>query len=131
MKDKIIMSLGDFLTLTLAGIGISVAPNQFFGGLFLALAAAAYARRVSPEQDEREFWVVILGACLAAIIVAELHAAYWPAIPLQIAMATAGFLSRYVAQFVLRVAGLIEKKADRITDRVIDTVLPGRRDDDK
>jgi uncharacterized protein involved in response to NO len=131
MKDQAIVTVKDWLTLALTGLGITFAPHHFLGGLFLALAGAAFARSMSPEQDERELWVVFLGAFLAGVLAAELASVFIPDFPVQIVMAAAGFFSRYLARFALRVAGLVEQRADNITDRVIDRVLPGDKEDEK
>lgn len=128
MKDQAVETAKDWLTLLLAGLGISFQAHEFFGGLFLAWAAAALARRMSPEQDEREFWVVILGATLAAVVTAEILSHWSPEVAPQMFMAAAGFVSRYLARFILRVAGMVEQRADQITDRVIDRVLPDDED---
>lgn len=125
MKDSAIVTLKEYIGLALLGIGISVPMHQFWGGMFLALAGASFARAFSPEQDEREFWVVILGAALMAILACMLAQIYLPQWPVQLIMAVAGFLSRYIARFTLRAAGMVEKRTGSIVDRVIDRVLPG------
>lgn len=128
MKDSAIVVIKDYVGLLLAGIGIAFPMHQFFGGLFLAIAGASFARAFSPEQDEREFWVVILGAALMSIIAAMLAPIYLPTWPVQLVMAAAGFFSRYIARATLRAAGMVEKRTGRIVDTAIDRVLPGGRD---
>lgn len=128
MKDYTVDFFKDWLTLLLAGLGISLQTHEFFGGLFLALFAASMARKLSPEQDDRELIVVLGTAALAAIVTAEIISHWFPETAPQMFMAAAGFTSRYLARFFLRVAGMVEKRADEVTDRVIDKYLPG---DDK
>lgn len=125
MKDSAIVVFKDWVGLVLAGIGISFPPHHFFGGLCLAIAGASFARKFSPEQTERELWVVVLGAILMAIIAALLAPHVLPEWPVQLKMAAAGFFSRYLARFSLRAAGMVESRTDQIVDGVIDKVLPG------
>lgn len=129
MRDQIADHLKDPLTLALAGLGITFAPYEWIGGLFLALAGAAFAMRSDPEQDRRELWLVMLGAFLASHIAAMVWqrwpAQWWSmAPPVQMVMCGAGFLSRRLTRMALRLAGLIEARSEAIADRVIDRVLP-------
>lgn len=126
MKDQIADHAKDWLTLALAGLGISFAPYEWIGGLFLALAAAAFAMRSDPEQDQRELWLVLLGAFLASHITGMMADWWVPDFPVQIAMMAAGFFSRRVTRFALRLAGMVEARSDRIADHLIDRALgPG------
>ena len=128
MIDQAANHLKDPLTLALAGLGITFAPHEWIGGMFLAMAAAALAMRADPEQDVRELWLVMLGAFLASHLAALVWQA-WPSgwvsmqPPVQVAMICAGFLSRRVTRFALRMAGMVEARSDKIADRVIDRVL--------
>lgn len=123
MKDAAADHAKDWLTLALAGLGISFAPHEWIGGMFLALAAAAFAMRSDPEQDQRELWLVMLGAFLASHL-AGMAAHWWlPAFPVQVAMAVAGFFSRRLTRMALRLAGMVEARSDRIADRLIDKAL--------
>lgn len=124
MKDNAILALKDDIALLLLSIGIGFPMHQFFGGLFLALAGASFARRFKPEHGEREFWVMMLGAALFATVAGEIAHAWWPDFPVQIVMGAAGFFSRYLARFSLRAAGLLESKTDRIVNGALDRVLP-------
>ena len=131
MKDSAIVAFKDWVGLVLAGIGIGVPMHHFFGGLFLAVAGASFARAFSPEQDERELWVVIWGAVLFAIIAAIVAQIWLPLWPVQLIMAAAGFFSRYIARFTLRAAGMVEKRTDRIVDGAIEKLLPSAGGEDK
>lgn len=128
MKDQLAEHARDWLTLALAGLGISFATHEYFGGLFLALAGASFAARLKPERDTRELWVVMLGAFVVSHLAAIIGHIFAPQIPVQLVMGISGFLSRYIARTLLRMGGLIEAKSDRITDRIIDRVLPGGED---
>lgn len=46
----------DWLTLLLAGLGVTFAPHEWIGGMLLAFVAAAFDMRSDPEQDQRELW---------------------------------------------------------------------------
>lgn len=125
MKDIAADHARDWLTLALAGLGISFAPHEWIGGMFLALAGAAFAMRSDPEQDQRELWLVLLGAFLASHIAAIAAHKWAPELPVQAVMAVVGFFSRRLTRFALRLAGMVEQRSDKIADRLIDQVLPG------
>lgn len=133
MRDTLADHAKDPLTLALAGLGITFAPYEWLGGLFLALAGAAFAMRSDPEQDRRELWLVMLGAFLASHIAALIWQR-WPGdwwtmhAPVQAVMLATGFLSRRLTRFALRLAGLVEARGDVIAERVVEHFLP---DDDR
>lgn len=121
-----------WLTLTLAGLGVTLSPHEWIGGLFLALAAAAFAMKVEPEQDKRELWVVLMGAFIASHVAALAAQRWLPEFPIQIVMVAAGYFSRHVSRFSLRLAGLVEARSGTIADRLVDRVLPpGRHEGDE
>lgn len=134
MKQMITDTAQDWLFLALLGLGIKMLPTEFFGGLFLALAAAMVARQNWPEKDQREVWLVLLSAGVLAIFTAVVlsylrspeMAKLPPDFPIQIAMAVSGFASRAVIHFTLRIIGRVETKAEVVGDRLIDKVLPGK-----
>lgn len=128
MKDVLADHVKDWTTLALAGLGISFAPYEWVGGMLLAIAGATFAMRSEPEQDQRELWLVILGAFLASHLAGIVSNRTFPGFPVQVAMFAAGFFSRRLTRFALKFAGMLEKKSDKIADRVIDTLMPG---DDK
>lgn len=128
MKQTMVDTTKDWMILALAGIGINFPPHHYFGGLFLALAGAALARKFQPEQDNREWWVVVLGAFIAATIAAEVAQWQGVLVPVQIIMASAGFLSRYLTRFVLAMAGMVQDRTDTIFDRLLDRILPNKGD---
>lgn len=118
----------NWFAIGMAGLGISFAPHEYIGGLFLAVAAATFAMRSSREADTREIWVVILGAFLASHVAAIAAHTWRPEWSPQLVMVAAGFSSRYLTRTALRVLGLVEERSDRIADRLVDRILP---DDDE
>ena len=130
LKDVLADHAKDWTTLALAGLGISFAPYEWVGGMLLAIAGATFAMRSEPEQDQRELWLVILGAFLASHLAGIVSNRTFPGFPVQVAMFAAGFFSRRLTRFALKFAGMLEKKSDKIADRVIDTIMPGDDKDD-
>lgn len=125
MKDAVADHAKDWLTLFFAGLGISFAPYEWVGGMFLALAGAAFAMRSDPERDQRELWLVLLGAFLASHLAALASHSWYPEFPVQVTMCVSGFLSRRLTRFTLKFAGIIEDKGDQIADKVIDKFIGG------
>lgn len=128
MKDLAADHAKDYLTWALAGLGISFAPHEWIGGMFLALAGAAFAMRSNPEQDRRELWLVLLGAFLASHLAALLAHIWIPTFPKQIVMMGAGFASRHLTRIAMRVLGMVEERSDKIADRIIERVIPEERE---
>lgn len=132
-------TMQDWLFLFLFGLGIKMLPTEFFGGLFLAMAASMVARNMMPEKDQREVWLVLFSAAVLATFTAMILS--WlrsppmekipPDFPIQIAMAATGFGSRYILHFTLRVMGRLETRAEDVADRALNRVLPGETADKK
>lgn len=122
----------DWLFLLLAGLGITLAWNQFLGGLVLAMAAAAIARNQIPkEQRTGTVWSAMGMAVLLAVIAAGVIS--WREInfiPAPLAMCLVGFASRAIIRTVTKMIGRVEERADDIVDAGIDRVL-SQKDDDK
>lgn len=131
MQDHMADLAKDWPMLALTGMGISFAPHEYFGGMFLALAASAFVVRAYPEKNLMELWLVLLGAFLTAHVAAIGAFIWFPDLPVQVAMVTAGFFSRHVTRFALKLAGVFETRSDKIADRIIDKVLPGPDGEDK
>ena len=140
MKDAISDSVQDWGVLVLLGLGVKMAPHEFWSGVLLAMAAAMVARKMSPERDQREVWLVLVSAAVLAVFTAMLasylrtpeHGQLPSDFPIQMAMAASGFFSRFVMGLALLVAGRVETKTDDIADRVVDRLLPSNdKDDDK
>lgn len=107
--------LSDPLALAMTGLGISFMPfSEYLGGLFLALACAAWARHFSPEKSRLEFWTVMWGGFIAAHLAVMLAHAWVPDWKPQLVMAVAGFCSRFAARFALRVLNQLEDSAEDI-----------------
>lgn len=123
LRDVIADHAKDWITLALAGLGISFAPYEWIGGVFLAIAGATFAMRSDPEQDQRELWLVILGAFLASHLAGMASHKYLPDFPVQATMFFAGFFSRRITRFALKFAGLLEQRGDKIADKVIDKFI--------
>lgn len=121
--------LKDWLTLLLAGLGVTYAAHEWIGGILLAMAGAAFAMRADPEQDVRELWLVLLGAFLAAHIAGMFSVRYFPDFPVQAVMAGTGFFSRRITRFGLRLAGMVEGRSDKIAGRIVDKYLPETKQD--
>lgn len=127
MREVVADHARDWLTLALAGLGITFAPHEWIGGMFLALAGASYARHIEPEQDRRELWAVMVAAFIASHAAAMMAHQWYPGMPVQLVMLGAGFFSRRVTRWALRFAGLVEDRGDVIAGRALNKFLP---DDD-
>jgi hypothetical protein len=134
VKNGLENAAQDWAVLLLAALGISLAPHVFWGGLFLALCLSMVARHFLPERDRQEIWLVLLAAAIMAILTAE--GITWlqatdrlsPQFPAQMAMAAAGFASRWVIHLGLRILNRVEDRGDEVADRIFDHVLPDKRD---
>lgn len=124
MKDVVADHMRDWVTLGLAGLGITFAPHEWIGGLFLALAAATFSMRMDRTRDQRELWVVLFGAFLASHLAALAAHIWFPEISKQLVMVGAGFFSRHIARFSLRLGGMVEDRSDILADRIVDKILP-------
>lgn len=111
----------DWISLALGGLGVSVLPHEYFGGLFLALAAASVMAR--HRRDPRKIWLTAGTAALIATLVSIVWPDSWN-IPVQIAMAASGFGSKPIVNFLSKSLDRVEARADDITDKIIDKVLP-------
>jgi hypothetical protein len=122
----------DIVAVFLAGLGVTFSGAEYVGGLLLAIAGALMASKLQPEQDKRELWVVVITAFMAshvAVLIVQGEAlpdgTYGPhLINPQLAMTAAGFFSRYMARFALRIGGMVESRADTIFDRTLERILP-------
>lgn len=121
----------DWVLLALAGLGVTFAPHDWVGGMFLGLAAAAFSMHVDPEQDRIELWVVLVGAFIVTNAAAIIASRMVPDVPVQLVMTATGLLSRNIARIILRMAGRVEDKSGVITDRIIDRAIPHHEKEDK
>lgn len=130
LQDQVADHVKDWLTLILAGLGITFAPYEWLGGMFLALGAAAFAMKRFPEKDKQELWVVMLGAFFASHIVGIASTHWFHEIPVQLPMTLAGFGSRYLARTTMRVFGIVDAKSPAVISNAIDRVV-NTKDDEK
>ena len=111
--------LSDPTALVMTGLGISFIPySEYIGGMFLALACAAWARHYRPEKSRKEFWAVMFGGFIAAHLAVLFAHTVVPDWKPQLVMAIAGFFSRFIARFCLRLANQLEDQAEGIGDTV-------------
>lgn len=115
--------LSDPLALAMTGLGISFIPfSEYLGGLFLALACAAWARHFSPEKSRKEFWAVMWGGFIAAHLAVMAANVWVPEWKPQLVMAVAGFCSRFLARFTLKLMNQLEDSAEDIGDTVANRI---------
>lgn len=130
MQDQISLHAKDWLTLTLTGLGITFAPHEWLGGMFLGLAGGAFAMKLAPEKDRREIWVVLLGAFLASHLAALATEKWFEGVPIAVSMIVAGFFSGRLAGFGMKLFVTMERRSERIVDGALDRIL-GKEDDPK
>lgn len=130
VTDQAAGTVNDWLLWIALGLGVTLAtPLEYLGGLLLALAGAAVARRFTPEQNKMELWTVVLAAFFCAHVALIITQHWFPDLgEPQLVMAVAGFLSRILVRMGLRFAGAVENKTDKLAERVIDRVLPEDRE---
>lgn len=122
MRQTLTEGAQDWVTMALTGLGVSLAPHEYFGGLFLALAVASLLAR--HRRDPRKVWAAL---CTAAIF-ATLTAAVWDwsnfdFAPVQLVMAVAGVLGRPAATILVALQDRLEARGTEIADMAIDHVL--------
>jgi cell division protein FtsW (lipid II flippase) len=135
LKQTVADTLQDWVFLALMGFGIKMLPTEFFGGVFLAMAASMVARKAT--KDDRKTWLVLFSAAVLAVFVAGvLSYARSPNVgyiaedfPIQLAMTFSGFISRYVIDTTLSVMSRVSSRSGLIADRLIDTALPSNKKD--
>lgn len=128
MKDQITDIAKDWITLGLAGLGITFSAHAYFGGLLLGLASASLAWQLSAQKDHRRFWLVMLTAFIVTHVAALLAEHWLPNFSMQLVMMAAGFISRWAVQFAINLVERASSRGDELADRVIDRVLPEKGD---
>ncbi len=135
MKDQVVEAAKDWLSLVLLGLGLTLHPYEWLGGILLGMGAATFAWQIDKRReiktDLRAVAVMMGGAFLSSHIASLLVQAYTPTFPVTLAMVGAGFFSSYIARIALRMAGLVEDRSDRIVDDVIHRVLPHPTDNQR
>jgi hypothetical protein len=117
----------DYVTLALAGLGISLAPHVFFGGMFLALAAGSLVAR--HRKSTKKLTGIMLTAGIAAILMllSTERFSYW-GMPPQLLMAVAGGASSWMLNIFIRVMDGIQSRSDTISGKIIDRIFPANDD---
>ena len=112
----------NWLGLGLAGLGISLAPYEFVGGLVLAMAAGSLI--AAHRKDSRKFWLVFLTSAFAAVISSLVSQQFdhWGWAP-QLLMATAGGLSGWLMMFLVSFMDRIQVRAADVADMAITSIF--------
>lgn len=115
----------NWVSLLMAGLGISFAWNEVLGGLFLSVAVASVITGL--RADKRRFWWSILTGALFALL-AAIGASWvdWP-VPVQVVMAFMGVAGLPIANILIALQDRTTARGTEIADRIIDRVVP---DDD-
>lgn len=97
------------LATILAAFGIAAPLPHFAAGLFMAVAGAYFMAIWFPENTKRELRHTIGAAMLlgAMTAIAHQHVAVLRDFPLQLVMATSGFLSRFAVLALYSAGGAI------------------------
>lgn len=123
LSDALTDHLGNYIALFLGAFGLTMAVNQFVGGIMLALACAAISR----TWDERPGGVTLKAAVTAVVfsiiaaMILQWLAPDAPQVLMTLVMGATGFFSRTLAVKLV-------KRQSQIVDRGLDVVL---KDDDK
>lgn len=135
-SEHVMSALGPLLL----GLGISIHPYEYFGGMVMAIGGSILAWRVSDADNRKAFFRVVGTGVFVATVMAELHQVavtkpdpnwFWQVamfLPVQLMMALSGFASGWFIRTILKVGGRLESQVETITDRIINKFLPG---DDK
>jgi len=118
--DHTVQNAAAFLLLSL---GIQAFPNEFFGGLFLAISLGYFAAIWMPAQDRRDMRLMLATAVVVSVLAAIVHPKMPGDYPLPFIMGMSGLLSRYAIAIVLRVSSRTMGKTDEIADKTIDKVF--------
>ena len=135
LLEAIGASLRDWLALVLIALGIKFSGDVYIGGLFLALAGAAISRAWEREialkaghplerESSGRFWLVVLTAFFVSLLVAIMINANYPDWSVQACMAVAGFASRRLVYLSLNVLEHLNRRGNRVADRLLDKILP-------
>lgn len=133
--DATISVLKDWLSLFLLGMGITLAPYEYIGGMFLALAGAAISRAWEKDQNRRrgitveregnfQFILVVLTAFFVATLAASVVRTHFPSWNVQLIMALSGFASRRIVLFGMIFVDNIYNRSDKLADKIINKVFP-------
>ena len=105
----------DGLIMVLAGIGISISPHMYFGGLFLAFGAHFLFRAYSFERVNASRTLGAMTTFILSTLFAIISTMVAPDMPVQLAMGISGFFS---VPLVRKLARRSEELSDRAIDKV-------------
>ena len=123
MKQQAVELSRDGLTLMLAGLGISLSLHQFFGGLFLALAAGSIIAR--NRRSTRKLWSVMATSAIVAIVAVIFTERFdhWGYAP-QLVMDGAGAASSWLVNIFIGVMDGVQERTGTVAERLIDRIFP-------
>lgn len=120
MKNLVVDLPNDILFWLLTGLGVTVSPHEFLGGLCLACAVASFFNRT--RQADRRIWFSLGAAVIAAILVSIAWASLGFEWPPQLAMAAAGVVGRPAAELMISFQDRVRANSDGIADGVVDRI---------
>ncbi len=119
----------DWLSLFLTGLGITFAPHEYFGGLFLSLAGASLSMHYGKRKQGRKSLLVVM---CTAFFVSHLGAMaahwYFPGLSIQFVMAFLGAISRHLAVIAFGAAGILEDRAPEAVAKRVEDEISGIAD---
>lgn len=126
-------AINNAIAFLLLSLGIQALPNEFFGGLFLAVSGGYFAAIWMPPHDRRDMRLMIATSVIVATLAAIVHPKVASEWPLSFVMGISGLLSRYAIAIVLGVSSRTMGKTDQMADGVIEKVFgeSGKSTNDK
>lgn len=96
-------NLAAALAFLLMALGIQGEPSEFLGGIFMSIAGGYLAAWWWPPEDKKDMRLTVATAVIFALFIAIVYPQFtfinqWP---LPGVMGLAGFLSRFIVQFIL------------------------------
>lgn len=116
-------TINNTIAYLLLSLGIQADPNEFFGGLFLAVSGGYFAAIWMPPQDRRDMRLMLATAVIVATLAVIAHPKVLPEWPLSLVMGVSGILSRYVIAIVLGVSSRTMGKTDQMADGAIKKIF--------
>jgi hypothetical protein len=130
VKQLSIDTLRDWMTLALAGLGVSLSPHEFLGGLLLAMAAASLIAR--HRRNNRRLLGTVATGAFAAVVAVEVGQIYgfWGWSP-QLVMIAAGAVSGWGVSIFIVVMDQAENRSGRIANWLFARLFPPSNGEDK